>query len=1194
MRIRTQFAWVLRTVIPLLILAAMPEHARAAYCSASGGCDEYIYTVQVGTINNTATTCNNYADYTASHATIMDIGTPYTITIIGAVAGTPYYGYDGDQLGIWIDWNQDQDFDDADETVYTVENYGYFTTTITPPVHALSGSTRMRIRLMWIGTLSPCGSTTYGEVEDYTITIPATDNGAISGTKFNDLDEDGNWDPGEPGLPDWEIYLDLNTNRAWDPGEPKEITNGDGYYEFTGLAPGLYVIDEVDQPGWHQTHPGNEGRYTESLDVDEIVTSRDFGNRPITGTLVCLQAIEDTYAKSSAPETNYGAQNSVTSGMFDGTVYRAFIKFDLSVIPPGNVVTRAKLRLENGFISIPAPQLDAPRLSDHWDESTVTWNNQPMDAYIGLISFNRSLVDGDETFWDVTEDVDADYTIDGFYSVKIISADESLQQRADFWSKDFGWPPMAPTLEVEYQPIFGGGTGEPNDPYQIWTGEQFNNIGLYPHRWSKHYKLMADISLAAYTGYSYNKIGVSSPYTGDGPFSGVFDGNFHSISDFSYFAASSSENNVGLFGYAYDAAIRNLRIIAPNIYTNYYSQNYVGSLVGSVESADIAGCSVIGGSVDGQNYVGGLVGLCRASYIAACSSSASVSGTNSIGGLIGDVPAISGFPKITDCYASGSVTGTDYVGGFIADTTRAVIVNCYSTGRVNGTTNVGGFSGHHDPNWFPFQDHVINCFWDIDSSNTPNSPAATGLHTPAMQNIDTYLNAGWDFAGEIANGGSDEWAMPPAAGYPLLWHELDPTPPLPTFAAGTGSIADPYLIETGEQLNSIGHNPRLMNKHFKLTQDLDLQGSTYHVIAPRPYEFTGTFDGDYHNISNLNPDCGLTFSCAGFLCSLKGPDACIKNLTLIEPNIVAEWGWGVGSLVGVNDGAGIINCHALNANVEGLLGIGGLAGVNMWYGTISASSATGNASQSLIYGPITYSPVGGLVGENSFWAQIQQSFAKCNVSGDDCVGGLVGINVLAVKIKNSYAAGNVHGTADYVGGLIGRNFSGTETHYCYSSCTVTGPNGTDAVGALVGKMGTSGSERYTSCFWDVNVCPDFDGIGNGADPNVIGQTTQNMQLQTTFTDARWDFIGEGINGPNDVWDICENMNYPRLAWQISPADLICPYGVNAIDLAHLAHWWMQENCQLTNNCDGADLDLSGIVDGRDLKILCDRWLAAVQ
>ena len=37
-----------------------------------------------------------------------------------------------------------------------------------------------------------------------------------------------------------------------------------------------------------------------------------------------------------------------------------------------------------------------------------------------------------------------------------------------------------------------------------------------------------------------------------------------------------------------------------------------------------------------------------------------------------------------------------------------------------------------------------------------------------------------------------------------------------------------------------------------------------------------------------------------------------------------------------------------------------------------------------------------------------------------------------------------------------------------------------------------------------------------------------MQMESTFTDADWDFIGESVNGAEDIWWILEGQDYPRL------------------------------------------------------------------
>ncbi len=82
--------------------------------------------------------------------------------------------------------------------------------------------------------------------------------GEIRGSKWNDLDGDGVWDGGEPGLSGWRIYVDENLNGGWDSGEPYDWTDDNGDYAITGLAAGTYVVGEEPQAGWEQTYPGTD------------------------------------------------------------------------------------------------------------------------------------------------------------------------------------------------------------------------------------------------------------------------------------------------------------------------------------------------------------------------------------------------------------------------------------------------------------------------------------------------------------------------------------------------------------------------------------------------------------------------------------------------------------------------------------------------------------------------------------------------------------------------------------------------------------------------------------------------------------------------------------------------------------------------------------------------------------------------
>jgi hypothetical protein len=102
--------------------------------------------------------------------------------------------------------------------------------------------------------------------------------GSICGVKFNDLNGNGVKDPGEPGLPNWQI----NTNIT---AIPPVLTDSLGRYCFTNVPAGTIIISEVNQTGWQQTAPPSPGTYTVTLAAGQTINNLNFGNMlvPVVG-----------------------------------------------------------------------------------------------------------------------------------------------------------------------------------------------------------------------------------------------------------------------------------------------------------------------------------------------------------------------------------------------------------------------------------------------------------------------------------------------------------------------------------------------------------------------------------------------------------------------------------------------------------------------------------------------------------------------------------------------------------------------------------------------------------------------------------------------------------------------------------------------------------------------------------------------
>lgn len=610
--------------------------------------------------------------------------------------------------------------------------------------------------------------------------------------------------------------------------------------------------------------------------------------------------------------------------------------------------------------------------------------------------------------------------------------------------------------------VFGqpwDGNGVDGDPYQIWTAADMQAIGADANYWDAHFKLMADIDLAGYTGTQFNIIG-----NGTQSFTGHFQGNNHTISNFSY--EDSGTNYIGLFGRTGNfpddvGQIRNLTL--DSIDVNGGSGRFVGALVGHARGS-VINSSVNGGTVRGQQDVGGLIGSFGYCVVANCRATCDVEGSSNVGGLTGNsghqsemiqchatgqvtgdeyvgglvgrnsgeiwrcyatgevigrtgnnsVGGLAGMtgPEsiIQDSYARGDVEGELFVGGFLGWNWEATVTNCYSVGFVSGVTLVGGFIGNNN-----LPGANINCFWDTQSSDQDFGVGAGisdgiyGKITTEMKTESTFTNAGWDFNTPI-------WSIAEGIDYPTLMLQEY----IHDYGGGTGNSDDPFLIYTAEHMQEIGSKPYHWGSQFKLMNDIDLSQydgqdgrPTFHKIGyyndSEDYlAFTGVFDGNGCTISNFSY-ITTTENMVGLFGFAEGINVAVRDLGLINPIVEAAEGYQqIGTLAGLFRDGNLENCYVQDANVTGDFMVGCLVG-RLGEGTISHCWASGSA--------VGVQSVGGLVGENDE-GEIHYCQADVSVNASSyCSGGLVGENSCAL-VYGCSAYGDVNG-ANGAGGLVG-------------------------------------------------------------------------------------------------------------------------------------------------------------------------------
>jgi outer membrane protein OmpA-like peptidoglycan-associated protein len=301
------------------------------------------------------------------------------------------------------------------------------------------------------------------------------------------------------------------------------------------------------------------------------------------------------------------------------------------------------------------------------------------------------------------------------------------------------------------------------------------------------------------------------------------DGNIGGLvgrADNSYIGASSSTGNTQVAGEYVGGLVGQLNsstVHDSNSDSNVTStNNTVGGLVGYAGNSTITNSRALNSLVSGGLKVGGLIGEAQNTYLERSSATATVTGTQEVGGLVGYLNG-----PLSASFSSGSVNGVVSVGGLVGFVLQdfGTIANSYSTATVDAPTaggfhTAGGLVGWlSDPapvtnSWskgavvglnpggliaFGTPSTVNGSFWDTQTSGQMSSPGGgTSKTTADMTSLSTFTAATWQIVSgwQTYDDSTRVWGICSAVneGYPfLLWeYTTNPCATAPT-DSGSGS-----------------------------------------------------------------------------------------------------------------------------------------------------------------------------------------------------------------------------------------------------------------------------------------------------------------------------------------------------------------------------------------------------------------------
>ena len=228
-----------------------------------------------------------------------------------------------------------------------------------------------------------------------------------------------------------------------------------------------------------------EGNIQEINIEDPLGKVIHFGRDSTIISLNSGNVTDDAHVDSTSADSAHNSAN-IYYGNYWGTVYRGYIKFDISSIPINQIIDNAKVCFTTDYETAGADynQYVYHSYNQTWTEATLTYNNQPCGNTLGVLNTTYCNDTSESSFVvpanastydymqcpDITNMISKDYTEGNSRTTIVImdTEDPASNQYARFYAKAYGktWlnvtyslDPTAPAPIQRYNWAVWNGTG---------------------------------------------------------------------------------------------------------------------------------------------------------------------------------------------------------------------------------------------------------------------------------------------------------------------------------------------------------------------------------------------------------------------------------------------------------------------------------------------------------------------------------------------------------------------------------------------------------------------------------------------------------------------------------------------------------------------------------------------------------------